>query len=728
MYAKVIIEYPVRSLDKTFTYKIPAHLQEILCIGMKVLVPFGAKVVNGFVLDIIDVLEENIELREIVDVVDKELILSEELLCVADFLVEETLCTKIAALQSMLPSSLKAGKKKQLNYAHYETYIKLNQGIDIEAYIRENKRCEKQLEIIEILEANEKVLKKEINTSSLKTLLNKGVVLEEKVQTYRLQNREEQKSDKILTPEQVKAYEQIKESLNQYKTFLLFGVTGSGKTEVYIKLIKEVIKKGKTALVMVPEISLTTQIATRFYKGFGADVAILHSSLSAGEKYDEYLKILREEVHVVVGTRSSVFAPLKNLGIIIIDEEDSPSYKQENTPKYNAKDVATFRCKYHNIPLVLGSATPLLETKARADKKVFELVSLKNRVGTATLPTIHIVDMENEMKKRNMIFSDLLQTKIKEKIAKKEQVILLLNRRGFSTFINCSNCGFVYKCPSCDITLTYHKTSGNLMCHYCGYTTKKSDVCPKCNEDALNYYGLGTEKLESEINKFFPSARVIRMDQDVTTKKGSHEKIIKAFKNEEYDILLGTQMVSKGLDFPKVSLVGVINADTSLNVPDFRSNETTFSLLSQVAGRAGRSETSGEVVIQTFNPDNYIMSCVKNNDYNAFYLYEMSFRRKLKYPPYYYLVGLKIIGKTYEVALTEAKKVKKYLDEHLKKETITLGPTTAAILKYKEEYRFQIIIKYQFDDSLKKVLKELESFYINNKECYLDIDFNPTRI
>ncbi len=728
MYAQVIVEYPVKTLDKTFTYSIPSILKNVLLVGMKVKVPFGTKEIEGFVLEITDICEADYEIREIIEIIDKELILNEELLHIADFLKEETLCTKIKALQSMLPSSLKAGNKKRKDYAHYEAYIRLNKEVDIESYIRQNRRYEKQIEIIELLENEERISKKDINNSSLKTLLSRGIVVEEKEQVYRLQNKEDQIKDKVLTEEQQNAFLKIKESLNEYKTFLLFGVTGSGKTEVYIKIIKEVIASGKRALVMVPEISLTTQIAQRFAASFGSDVAILHSSLSVGEKYDEYIKIIRKEVHVVVGTRSSVFAPLENLGIIIIDEEDSPSYKQENTPKYHAKDVAMYRAKYNHIPLVLATATPTLEAKARADKGVFELIKMEKRVGASTLPEIHIVDMEKEMKQKNMIFSRLLIEKIKEKLEKKEQVILLLNRRGFSTFITCSNCGFVYKCPSCDITMTFHKTSNNVMCHYCGYTIKKSDLCPKCHEDALNYYGLGTEKLESELQKIFNEARIIRMDQDVTQKKGAHERIIKAFKNLEYDILVGTQMVSKGLDFPKVSLVGVINADASLNIPDFRSNETTFSLLSQVAGRAGRSDIKGEVIIQTFNPDNYIIQCVKNNDYNSFYRKEMDFRRKLRYPPYYYLVGIKVIGKSYEVALKEAQKVKKYLDMHLNRETICLGPTTAAVLKYKEEYRFQIIIKYRFDESLKSVLKEIASFYVTNKDCYIDIDFNPNRI
>jgi len=724
MYALVIVEYPVKTLDKTFTYKVPTTMYSLIKVGMKVEVPFGNSLIHGFVLNIFQkVPEVSYELREINRIVDDELILSPELLEIADYLKGETLCTKISAIQTMLPPGLKAGKKKEKNYTHYETYIKLNPSCRNILITSKG-----QQEIIDRLKVEKVVPQKEINNSSFKTLLRKNIVIAEKVQTYRLNNQIEIKKEKVLTKEQEEAFTKIKNRFNTSQTFLLFGITGSGKTEIYIKLIKEVIKQNKTALMMVPEISLTTQIASRFYEAFGNDVAILHSSLSKGEKYDEYLKILRKEVSVVVGTRSSVFAPLENLGIIIIDEEDSSSYKQDSYPKYNAKNIAEFRSKYHNIPLVLASATPSLESKARADKEVYKLITLNKRIGSSTLPEIHIVDMEKEMKKRNMILSELLQKKIKEKLTRHEQIILLLNRRGYSTFITCSNCGFVYKCPNCDISLTYHKTSNNLQCHYCGYLIKKSETCPKCEQTSLNYYGLGTEKLEQVLKELYPDSRVIRMDQDVTGKKGMHEKIINSFKNEEYNILVGTQMVSKGLDFPKVSLVGVINADTSLNIPDFRSNENTFSLLSQVAGRAGRSDIKGEVIIQTFNPDNFIIKCVEEASYEKFYLYEMAFRRKLKYPPYYYLIGIKVVGKTYDTALAEAAKVKKYIESHVSEETITLGPTTANILKYNDEYRFQIIIKYRFDDSLKETLKTIEENYATNKSCYIDIDINPTRI
>ncbi len=725
MYANVIIEYGVKSLNKTFIYKVPDALKDKISVGMKVYVPFGKTEVFGFVVDLKNNNDTEYDAKEIIRIDNEELVLNKELMDVGAYLSSITLCTLITAYQTMLPSSLKI-KKQEHSYDLYDEYLVLTDKLKAMEYICKYPRRIAQIKTINnILEVG-KLNKKEVSSEIVKALEDNNIVSIEKVSKYRINKDNNEAIKKTLTKEQESVYRSV--LFNKHDTYLLYGVTGSGKTEVYIKWIEKCISEGKTAIMLVPEIGLTTQIAKRFYEAFGSDVAIFHSSLSEGEKYDEYLKILRGEVHVVVGTRSAVFVPLKNLGIIIIDEEDSSSYKQDNNPRYHARDIAIYRGKYNNIPVILGSATPTLESKARADKGVYKLLRLSSRVGNAKLPLIHAVDMEPEMKKRNMIFSEFLQNKIKEKLAKGEQIILLLNRRGFSTYITCSNCGFTYKCPSCDITLTYHKSTNNLICHYCGYQKKRDEMCPECHEASLNYYGLGTEKLEEKIKEFYPTARVVRMDQDTTRNKGMHERIINDFKDYKYDILLGTQMISKGLDFPKVTLVGVINADASLNIPDYRSSEVTYSLLSQVSGRAGRSNMPGEVVIQTFNPDHYVIECVKENNYDKFYLQEMQFRKNLKYPPYYYLVSIKVIGKNYEEIITNAKKAKKYLDDNLNKDTIILGPTTASVFKFNNEYRMQTIIKYKYDDKLMDVLKDLDNIFINNKECYLEIDFNPLRI
>ena len=725
MYANVIIEYGVKTLNKTFIYKVPDELKDKIKVGMKVYVPFGKSEVFGFVIEIKNSNDTEFDAKEIIRIDNEELVLNKELMDVGSYLSDITLCTLITAYQTMLPSSLKI-KKQEHNYAKYDEYLVLTDKLKAMEYICKYPRRIAQIKTINnILEVG-KLNKKEVSSEVFKVLEENKIISIEKVSKYRINKDSNEIVKKHLTEDQERVYKSV--DFNKHDTYLLYGVTGSGKTEVYIKWIEKCIDEEKTAIMLVPEIGLTTQIAKRFYEAFGSDVAIFHSSLSEGEKYDEYLKILRGEVHVVVGTRSAVFVPLKNLGIIIIDEEDSSSYKQDNNPRYHARDIAIYRGKYNNIPVVLGSATPTLESKARADKGVYRLLKLPNRVGNAKLPLIHVIDMEPEMKKRNMIFSEFLQNKIGEKLSRKEQIILLLNRRGFSTYITCSNCGYTYKCPSCDITLTYHKSTNNLVCHYCGYHQKKADRCPKCNEESLNYYGLGTEKLEEKLKEMYPYARVVRMDQDTTRNKGMHERIINDFKEYKYDILLGTQMISKGLDFPKVTLVGVINADTSLNIPDYRSSEVTYSLLSQVAGRAGRSDKPGEVIIQTFNPDNYVIECVKVNSYDKFYLQEMQFRKNLKYPPYYYLVSIKVIGKDYGKTIENAQKAKKYLDDNLNKETIVLGPTTASVFKFNNEYRMQIIIKYRFDSLLIQTLKELDNIFINNKDNYLEIDFNPLRI
>ena len=726
MYAEVLIEYNNKSIDKTFTYLVPSFIKDTLKVGMKVKVPFGNKVINGFVTKIKNEYNDTYQLKEIVNIVDKYLILNEEMLSLGTYLQQKTLCTKIAAYQTMLPSSLKV-KDQKTEYAKYLYYIELNQPNEvILTYINKYPRRKKQITILQDLLQQGKILKSTYSSPQLNDLITDGLVKVTKEQIYRINNEQQTTKAPSLTLDQQTAIAQVR--LMKEQTYLLHGVTGSGKTEVYMQLITKVLENNQTALMLVPEISLTTQIINRFYSRFGSDVAIFHSALSDGEKYDVYLKILRDEVKIVIGTRSAIFTPIKRLGIIIIDEEHSETYKQDTTPRYHALDMAKFRSHYNHIPLILGSATPSFETMARAKKGVYEYISMPNRVGSAHLPLISLVDMSLEMKKRNLIFSDLLRTKISDRLSKKEQVILLLNRRGYSTTISCKACGFTYKCPACDIALTYHKTSNNLRCHYCGYTIFKSDTCPNCHEKALTDYGLGTEKLELELNKLFPAAKVIRMDADTTTHKGAHQDIIERFKKHEYDILLGTQMIAKGLDFPLVTLVGVINADATLNIPDFRSGERTYALLSQVAGRAGRHNLLGEVILQTFNPTNFTLKCVQENNYEKFYNYEMNNRHKLDYPPYYFLTSLKIASKDYDLARQEITKVRTFLDKNLSKQTIILGPTTSAVFKMNNIYRFQILLKYKRDAYLTKCLKELDEMYSLNNKVNLEIDNDPLQV
>lgn len=717
MYINVLTEIKNKKLDKTFTYKVPFSLENEVAIGKRVLIPFNHLTLEGYIVSFTD--EAPLNPKEILAVLDDEPVLTEEMLILGKFLHDKTLSSLTSCYDVMLPKALKAKKGTNINIKK-QSYLALKIPYDDALKMVQNA---KQKEIILAFKDQEEILKKEISlisSSAMNTLVKKAVLQEIYKEKYRYEIKNSKVTEKTLNEEQQKVYEKIKGGFHTNKTYLLHGVTGSGKTEVYIKLIKEVLKEGQTALVLVPEISLTPQLIERFTGVFQKDIAVLHSGLSDAEKYDEWRKILKEEVSIVIGARSASFAPLKNIGIFILDEEHSESYKQENNPRYHALDVILKRSEIHNAPVVLGSATPSLSTMARAHKKVFEYTYLSKRAKDSVLPEVYLVDMAEENKKNHPIISRLLENKITEKIEKKEQVMILLNRRGYSTTLTCSNCGFTYRCPNCQITLTYHKKVNQLRCHYCGYTKYYNPLCPNCHEEGLNDYGMGTEKLEEYLGKKFPMAKIIRMDRDTTAKKGTHEQIIADFQNQKYDILLGTQMISKGLDFPNVTLVGILNADATLNIPDYRSNEKTFALLSQTCGRAGRNNKKGEVVLQTFNPDNYIMKCVSKNDYFAFYKYEMNIRKTLKYPPFYYLANLIFKSKDYEKVAKEAKKAKSYLEQNLDNNYIILGPTAANVFMMNKIYHFEISIKYKNKDLLMPVLKDLFTY----TKVDLDIDFN----
>ena len=720
MIVSVLVEISFNKSEKTFDYLVPKLLENEISLGKRVLVPFGKQKLEGFIIDIKD--NSEFELKEIISILDKEPILTNELLDLGKEIKNDILCNLISIYQTMLPKGYKAKNKDNINIK-YESYVKIIDKEKAKDFINISK-AKKQIEILKDLLKKEEELKIKYNYSSLKSLIEKNLIKEIKKEIYRL------KIDENITPivnlneEQQKALNKINDS--DKDVILLHGITGSGKTEIYMHLIKEQLDKKKTAIVLVPEISLTPQMISRFTKHF-TNIAVLHSGLSDSEKYDEYRKIKRKEVDIVIGARSAIFAPLENIGVIIIDEEQSQSYKQESNPKYNAIDVAIKRGKYHNAKVILGSATPTIETYARSDKGYYELVSLNKRANNAKLPIIDIVDMKYEIKKGNKIFSEKLLNEIKDRLSKKEQIILFLNKRGYSSYQMCSNCGEVIKCPNCDITLTYHKNSDVNRCHYCGYAKKVSDICPYCNNKSLKNFGIGTEQIEEELNKLF-DAKVIRMDIDTTTKKGAHEKIINSFMNHEYDILVGTQMIAKGLDFPLVTLVGVINADTILNIPDFRSNEHTYHLLSQVSGRAGRSDKEGKVIIQTYNPDNYAIKYSKYHNYIGFYKEEMKIRKQLKYPPYFFLALLKIGSNTYEKAKEESKKIYNYIDKNKSSDIIVLGPSVSTISKINKIYYFQIIIKYRNKDNVNKLLNDILSLEENNNKINLNIDINPLNI
>ncbi|MGL9999958.1 primosomal protein N' [Enterococcus sp. DIV1444a] len=514
-----------------------------------------------------------------------------------------------------------------------------------------------------------------------------------------------------LNAEQQVAVETILQSVQeqQSQTYLLEGITGSGKTEVYLQVIAEVLNQGKTAIMLVPEISLTPQMVQRFKSRFGEHVAVMHSGLSQGEKYDEWRKIERGEAEVVVGARSAIFAPIENIGVIIIDEEHEASYKQEETPRYHARDLAIWRSEYHHCPVVLGSATPSLESRARAQKNVYQRLRLTQRANqAATLPTIDVVDMRQEVENGNVSsFSMSLQEKLQERLEKNEQSVLLLNRRGYSSFVMCRDCGYVLPCPNCDISLTLHMDSKTMKCHYCGHEERIPYRCPNCGQDKIRYYGTGTQKVEEELQTLLPDSRILRMDVDTTRRKGAHEKILRTFGEGQVDILLGTQMIAKGLDFPNVTLVGVLNADTALNLPDFRSSERTFQLLTQVSGRAGRAEKPGEVIIQSFNPEHYAIQLAKAQDYEDFYTKEMYIRHRGDYPPYYFTVQITASHPEENEAAKQMFQIATKLKQGLSPQAILLGPTPNAIMRVNNRYFYQVIIKYKQEPMLQPLLKEI---------------------
>ena len=575
----------------------------------------------------------------------------------------------------------------------------------------------------------------QITTSVLSNAVKKGWLKKNSVEVYRDPEADIiPKAKRVqLNDEQTGALNEISQAINEHlaRTFLLEGVTGSGKTEVYLHAIEQTLNQGRTALMLVPEISLTPQMVNQVKARFGQNVAVLHSALSKGEKYDEWRKIRRGEVKVVVGARSAVFAPLKNLGLVVIDEEHESSYKQESDPRYHARDVALWRCQYNDCPLVLGSATPSLSSRARAQKNVYKLLRLTKRANKKQLPAVKLIDLKQiQFAGSQFDFSVELIEAIKKRIQKREQVILMLNRRGFANFMLCRECGYVMKCPNCDLSLTMHKDTASMQCHYCGFTTKIPQACPNCQSRQIRFLGSGTQKVQEELTELIPDAKILRMDVDTTRKKGSYKRILDKFAAHDADILLGTQMIAKGLDFPNVTLVGVINADTGLWVPDYNASERTFELLTQVAGRAGRAEKLGEVYIQTYNPEHYAIRLAEKQDYEQFYRYEMNVRHAGNYPPYYYTILISVASAKEQNAAKEAFRIRRKLQSSLSSTTIILGPTPSAISRLKNQYYYQILVKYKKETGLIALLHEIQDAAQEIKKYGLNvyIDNEPERI
>ena len=608
-----------------------------------------------------------------------------------------------------------------------------------------HQNAKRQVELIDwmILHAEKTISAKQLMEETaiqhpvLKALIDRGAAHEQFEEIYRepeAPRLQDGPAPEHLTDEQQVALDAITTSIETEKpeTFLLHGVTGSGKTEVYLRAIQRVLDRGEEAIVLVPEISLTPQMTSRFMARFGPLVAVMHSALSAGEKYDEWRKIQRREVKVVVGARSAIFAPFENIGIIILDEEHESTYKQEDTPRYHARDVAIKRAEHYGCPVVLGSATPSLESYARASKGVYTLLTLKRRARNQELPHVSVVDMREELKAGNRsMFSVSLREGLRTRLEAGEQSLLFLNRRGFSSFVLCRDCGTTVECPNCDISLTYHRAHEQLKCHYCGHEDRVPSACPQCKSEHIRFFGTGTQKVQDEVAKLFPEARVIRMDVDTTRQKGSHERLLRQFSEGKADILLGTQMIAKGLDFPNITLVGVLAADTTLHLADFRAAEKTFQLMTQVSGRAGRHELPGEVFIQTYSPEHYAIELAKEQHYEPFYELEMTARRQFGYPPFYFVT---LVQFTHEDVLKVAEFANKgatYLKENLSVETVIIGPTAAAVSRVNNRYRYQCLIKYKKEPKLTETLQQLIRLYRTNwikSGLTMTVDVDPVSI
>lgn len=710
MYADVLVN--IKSLgEKIFTYSIPKSIKNV-SIGMRVSVPLSNRKIEGLILNIKDKCE--FDTKDIIEVLDEMPVLNHELLELGKYMKNIYLCSLMSAYESMLPNALKFNKNNIK--IKYDTYIIKIGDIDKPTIYEKN--------ILDLFIKNDKVLKSSIkNKSTLKRMLDKQILKEVKQEKNRLLVNTNKTTLKVLTDKQKEVYNNI---LNTDKMItLLRGVTGSGKTEIYMHLIMNTIKNKRNAIVLVPEITLTTQLINRFRSVFNDKIAVFHSGLSDGEKYDEYRRIRNKEVNVVIGTRSAIFTPLTNIGLIIIDEEHVDSYKQENEPRYRAVDIALKRGEYNNSKVVLGSATPLIESYTKAKMGKYNLVELTDRVNDIPMPTVYVVDMKNEIKKGNSILSKVAIDLITDRLNKNEQIMILINRRGYSNYILCKECGNVIKCTNCDISLTYHKNSDTLRCHYCGFATNRYSKCPNCNSNNLIAKGIGTEKIEEYLKDKFEGVKVIRMDRDTTSNKGMHERIVTDFNNKKYDILLGTQMISKGLDFENVTLVIVLNGDSSLNIPDYRSAEKTFDLLTQVSGRSGRGNKEGISLIQTYNPNHYSIILSKKHDYIRFYNEEIKIRRKLNYPPFCLIVSIRISTSDYELGNNEIEKIHKYLKEKLNESYTILGPTVS--FKINNIYTFKILIKYKEKQLIYKVLEEIKK-HNKNKNIKLEIDFNPIRV
>ncbi len=698
VFASVVIDQDAKALDKVFDYVVPANLD--VKTGMRVFVPFGGRTLQGFVVDLKNTssVPAN-KLKSIYSCVENFSVIKPEMTKLMKFMCDEFHLRQTSVLRLFLPSEIREGKVREL----FEKYVSLGNNIDKNAL----KRAKKQLEIVEFLEKEQKVklsvLKEKFGDSAVKALIEKKFLNIEKEQVHRspyVCSRPDKKV--VLSRQQNLALESIKEN----GTYLLHGVTGSGKTEVYMHLISRALENQKTALMLVPEISLTPQVMSTFRARFGDKIALLHSNLSAGERFDEWRRIFAGQAKVVVGARSAIFAPVENVGIIIVDEEHEQSYVSESNPRYDALTVAAQRAKYNSCPLVLGSATPSVDDYQKAVDGEIKLVEMPDRANGKPLPRIQIIDMMNEIRTGNStVFSTQLISDLAKVINEKKQAMIFINRRGYSSFMMCRECGYLAICKDCDVSLVYHREDNRLKCHYCGKQYKVLDKCPKCGSDKIKQGAVGTEKIVSELHSIFPDVKILRMDNDTVSKKGSHQKILEEFASTRPSILVGTQMIAKGHDFEDVVLVGIVDADQSLYRSDYRSTERCFQLITQVSGRAGRSQFEGKVDLQTYSPKHYVYKFAANYDYKGFFKKEANIRKTAQFPPFSKIIRILFSHYDENVVKDELKtcynrllKVReKYFDD-----IIYMDAMKSPIKKIKNSFRYQVIIR------LKKGKKQIE--------------------
>lgn len=732
--ATVAVENTFFSSGEDYDYYVPCELEKIIKCGTRVTVPFGRGNTkrHGIVVKLFYAL--NSQLKEILSVDEKTSPLSEEMVSLALWLKERCFCSTYDCLRQMLPRGTDKIRDKSTKM------IRLKDD-----FIKPAKLTLKQQSVYDLLcdvvcaGVNEVCEFCSVGKSVLDNLVKYGVCEYFEKEIYRtpFKNISENGDMKpiLLSDVQQKAFNVYLDMLKgEGGTGLLYGVTGSGKTQVYLRLIDETVALGKDVIVLVPEISLTPQMLSIFHSRYGKKVAVMHSGLSIGERTDEYKRADRGEAKIVIGTRSAVFAPVHDLGLIVMDEEQEHTYKSERTPRYHARDVANFRCRFNKALFLMTSATPSVESYSAAVSGKYKLCEINERYGNSKLPEVITVDMKNEIASGNRSpISATLQNLIQENLDRHKQAILLINRRGYNTFIACNSCGHVITCPNCSISLTYHSYNNRLMCHYCGFSKPLDNICPECGKNSIRYSGYGTQRIEDELSRLFPNASVLRMDADTTTAKFSHQKLFDAFSSGKYDILIGTQMVAKGLDFPNVTLVGVVNADNSLYDESYLANERSFDLITQVVGRSGRRDEPGKAVIQTINPYNDIIEYASNQDYKSFYKSEISLRRVLTYPPFCDIYSISFIcedenkaalcAKTFFENLVELNKTD-YSSEKL----IVLGPSPSKISKLKNNYRYGLTVKCRNSKSVRKMLNEILKRVDKIKEyksVTVTVDLNP---